>query len=88
MTAPVYRGGLQKVILNQRFYPKIHLHQVLTASVFHFHYQLPFPVSNCPNGKHTQKVKPYNSSPRNTNRLIFWIIDKTRSQTISDHALH
>ena len=47
----LYRGALQKVVLNQRFYPKIHLHEVLAVSVFHFHF--PFPVSistvsNCP----------------------------------------
>ena len=47
----LYRGGLQKVVLNQRFYTKNHLHQVLTVSVFHFHFLFPVSistVSSCP----------------------------------------
>ena len=56
----MYRGGLYKVVINQRFYPSIHLHQVLTVSVFRFHF--PFPVSistisNCPNPS-TLSTKP------------------------------
>ena len=37
----VQRWSLE-VVINQRFNPSIHLHQVLTVSVFHF--QFPFPL--------------------------------------------
>jgi len=38
----LHRGGLWKVVIHQRFYPNLHVHQDLTVSVFHFHcFQLP-----------------------------------------------
>jgi len=37
---PIY--GLWKVVINQRFYPNLHVHQDLTVSGFHFYcFQLP-----------------------------------------------
>jgi len=36
----LYRGGLWKVVINQKFHPNIHVHQDLIVSVFHF----PFPL--------------------------------------------
>ena len=33
------------MVINQRFYPSIHLHQVLTVSVFRFHFPFPFSIS-------------------------------------------
>jgi len=83
----LYRGGLQKVVLNQRFYPKIHLHQVLTVSVFHFHF--PFPVSistvsNCPletveNGKQKQKMENGNG------QILMHMYTRVKPLIFKDH---
>jgi len=39
------RGSLWKVVINQRFYPNLNVHQDLTISVFHFRFPFPlFPI--------------------------------------------
>ena len=44
------------MVINQRFYPSIHLHQVLTVSVSTFHFRFPFPIEM------NARVKPLNNN--------------------------